>query len=185
MKTIAERIDWDNPIELTTEIGQAEGFFGSRPIKVSKLSNVDEHGFNCDEITLCAHVHCTHSETIQHVSDRLAYPQVPLMQLCSYRSVHPDATACIQVAWEELTDNVTHWITFDCSVDPERDNGRLLNHRAFFSRHPAGVITELCRVPENLDPGLYALLTTIMYIRGSDAHPTTLTLFPLLKNNNH
>lgn len=167
----------DEGICISTGIAQSNTtHFGIPPVERQTHVHPD-NWYQYDHITFCAHAHCTHTETVNHVVVGSEYtrPSVPLFQLCAVAIPDPRATACL----DTYSPNCRHWLTSRPSVDGVDDGGILANHRRHFDTHPLGVITELAAVPPSLPPGLYILMTAIVECPGSDSHPTHLRLFPI------
>lgn len=163
----------DQGIVVSHGIGGCGGYFG---LGHYKLDHTDHKAYCYDKVEFCAHAHCTHSETAMHINvPGYIEPKVPLFQICAVKqdSDLPNVTATIDGSCK----HARHMITTMCSVDAECDGGALRNHRDFFETHPEGLITELATIPSHVKPGLYLLLTTVIPIIGSDAHPTHLLLF--------
>lgn len=168
----------DKGVCISNGIGECANHFGMKTA-VYETHIHPQRRYKYDTITFCPHAHCTHTETVNHVDPDAEYcpPRVPLFQLCAVKSTHPLATACI----DSFNPNCRHWLTTRASVDPEQDQGELTNHRLHFETHKDGVITELVRLPMDVEPGLYILLTTIVECFSSDSHPTNLRLFKIKK----
>lgn len=85
---------------------------------------------------------------------------------------------------EHIADaGVKHFLTDLPSVDPEKDEGRLASHHAFFLKNgqvrPAHSITELIFVPDNVPDGRYLLNLQLAPIH-NDAVPSRPLLFTLV-----
>jgi len=66
------------------------------------------------------------------------------------------------------------------SVDPESDGGELLAHKAFFSKPKCIGIIEMCLLPPEIQPGVYALSVN-MAAFDTDACPCAPILYPFEK----
>lgn len=67
------------------------------------------------------------------------------------------------------------------SVDPEKDDGQLLAHKAFWwneNKRNTQFISELAKIPMELQPGFYILAVQSLAIE-SDASPARLIVYPI------
>ena len=167
----------DNPVCISYPLGGVpESYFGIG--EVCKTTKKHER-YRYDIIdNFCPHVHCTHSETANHLTSASDYikPEVPLFQLCGVKlnMSRPDITAVI----DGENPYSSHVLTSQVSYDPLNSKS-LTRHHDFFTKHPRGVITELVKLPNDCPAGVYVLQTVILEIPQSDAHPTVLYLYEI------
>ena len=95
-----------------------------------------------------------------------------------------------------IPDSLIEWLyaRFPCikvllidslSVDPQRDEGKLLAHRAFFRQdhngnYPLRFIVELCNIPKDLSIGRYALALNAAAV-DTDGIPCRPVIYPITR----